>query len=151
MKTKAANNRVDISLFCEEMLATCAVTNLRKLSRHVTNGFNEKIKHLGLKTTQICVIQAIGQNQGQPMSFYADELCMDLSTLTRSLHTLEKAGLIRLEPGHRREKLAYLTDAGAEKITEAYPLWQEAQKEFISKFGEECWKNFLNAAHSTTD
>ena len=136
---------------CEEILTTCAVTNLRKLTRLVTNGFNERIKSSGLRTTQICVILSIGREQGKPLTSYADELCMDLSTLTRSLDTLEKNGLILLKSGRRRERLAYLTKDGIQKIAEVYPLWQRAQADFIKTFGRDSWKNYLRAATGATD
>lgn len=137
-------------MLCGEILKTCAATNLRKLTRLVTNNFNEKIKSTGMRTTQICVMLIMGQVPGKALTFYAAELGMDLSTLARSLDTLEKNGLVRLESGRRRERLAYLTQAGEDKIAEVYPLWQEAQAEFLATFGEESWRRYLNAADKAT-
>ena len=138
----------DTDQICEEILTTCAVTNLRKLTRLVTNRFNEKIKTTGMRTTQICVMLAIGREAGKALTSYAEELCMDLSTLARSLETLEKQGLVRIKPGRRREKLVYLTETGKEKIHEVYPIWQKAQAGFIKAFGEDAWRHYLDAADS---
>lgn len=134
---------------CQEILTTCAVTNLRKLTRLMTNQFNEAIKPTGMRTTQICVMLAIGRDPGKPLTAYADDLWMDLSTLARSIETLEKSGFIVLKSGKRRERLAYLSPEGETKIAEVYPLWQEAQAQFIAAFGPELWQSYLNAAAST--
>lgn len=140
-----------VSDICQEILTTCAVTNLRRLTRLTTNQFNETIKPTGMRTTQICVILSIGLNKGQPLSYYADELGMDLSTLARSVETLEKSGYIALKHGKRRERLAYLTAEGKDKIVEVYPLWQKAQAEFIASFGNEQWQTYLDAAQDSTN
>jgi len=131
---------------CDEILTTCAVTNLRKLTRLTTNQFNERIKSTGMRTTQICVLLAIGRERARPLTAYAEELCMDLSTLARSIETLEKGGFVALRSGKRRERLAILTEAGEKKIAEVYPLWQAAQAEFIAAFGSERWQTYLSAA-----
>lgn len=136
---------------CDEIMTTCAVTNLRRLTRLTTNQFNEKIKPTGMRTTQICVMLSIGRQSGKPLTFYADELGMDLSTLARSVDTLAKDGFVVLHPGKRRERLACLTEAGEEKIAEVYPLWQEAQEEFIRAFGHEHWQIYLGAAAGGRD
>jgi DNA-binding MarR family transcriptional regulator len=130
---------------CKEILDTCAVSNLRKLSRLTTAHFNEKIKTTGMKTTQFCVLFNIGRYPGKSLSFYAEELGMDLSTLTRSLDNLSQSGFVVLQSGKRREKRAVLTVSGAEKIEQVYPYWLEAQSEFIKSFGEEQWQSFLGA------
>lgn len=131
-------------------MTTCAVTNLRRLTRLTTNQFNEKIKPTGMRTTQICVMLAIGRDSGRPLTSYADELGMDLSTLARSIETLEKGGFIVLRPGRRRERLAFLSEQGEKKIAEVYPLWQAAQAEFIAAFGSEHWQSYLGAAAEST-
>ncbi len=135
---------------CEEILETCAVTNLRKLTRLTTNRFNEHMKSTGLRTTQICVMLAIGRAPGKTLSFYAEELRMDLSTLARSVATLQDSGYIHLDDGVKREKLASLTEAGEKKLAEVYPLWLNAQDEFIRSFGREDWQIYLEAAASDT-
>ena len=130
---------------CGEILDTCAVSNLRKLSRLTTNHFNEKIKHTGMKTTQFCVLFNIGRNPGKSLSYYAEELGMDLSTLTRSLDNLSDSGLVDLQSGKRRERLAYLTELGEQKVNDVYPYWLEAQTDFVNAFGQGEWQNFLNS------
>ncbi len=131
-------------------MTTCAVTNLRKLTRLTTNQFNEKIKPTGMRTTQICVLLAIGKERGKPLSMYAEELGMDLSTLARSIETLEKSGFVMLKAGKRRERLAHLSAEGEKKIAEVYPFWQAAQAEFIAAFGRNHWQNYLDAAAEST-
>lgn len=140
-----SDDRYHIQAACEEMLRTCAVNNLRKLTRLTTSRFNEKIKRTGMKTTQMCVLMVIGQDQGRPMNIYADQLGMDLSTLARGVDTLAANGLVTLKPGNRRERLLFLTEDAKQKIDEVYPLWQEAQNEFLEAFGQTQWEEYLEA------
>ena len=140
------NHSPETASLCREILLTCAVNNLRKLTRLTTNKFNDKIKPTGMRHTQICILLIIGMEPGKSLSAYADDLGMDLSTLARSVETLEKSGFVTLQSGRRRERLAFLSPAGEEKIAQAYPYWQEAQAEFIAAFGEEHWQNYLTAA-----
>ncbi len=135
---------------CEEILATCAVNNLRKLTRVTTTRFNESIKSTGMRTTQMCIILAIGSAPGNALTTYAEKLCMDLSTLTRSIESLEKKGFIVLKSGKRRERLAYTTEAAEQKIIEVYPIWQKSQTNFLEDFGNENWETHLNAAANST-
>jgi len=103
------------------------------------------MKPSGLRTTQICIMLAIGRAPEQPLSYYADDMGMDLSTLVRSIEMLQQEEFISLAHGKRREKLASLTEKGENKITDIYPLWQEAQAEFIAWFGAKRWQNYLDA------
>lgn len=139
------------AFICKEILTTCAVNNLRKLTRLTTNQFNEKIKGTDMRHTQVCVMLVVGLEPGKTLTAYADELGMDLSTLARSVETLEKSGFIELHSGKRRERLACLTPAGEEKIAEVYPLWQEAQSEFIAAFGQDQWETYLRAARKSAN
>ncbi len=139
-----------IAAICDEILTTCAVNNLRKLTRLTTSQFNDKIKPTGIRTTQMCIMFVIGNDPGKSLSTYAEALSMDLSTLARSIDTLVDAGYISLKSGNRRERLAFLTEAAEQKIDEVYPLWLEAQTEFIEAFGQEQWQAYLNAAHNSS-
>lgn len=145
-----ANQNPKTASICREIMTTCAVTHLRRLTRLTTNQFNDKIKPTGLRHTQVCVMMVIGIEPGKTLTTYASDLGMDLSTLARSIETLEKGGYVRLESGKRRERLAHLSAEGEDKLAEVYPLWLEAQNQFVDAFGAEHWEGYLSAASKHT-
>jgi DNA-binding MarR family transcriptional regulator len=63
---------------------------------------------------------------------------MDLSTLSRNLERLRARGWIEPVPeSDARLRPFRLTGAGREKIREAYPSWQEAQRKASALLGDE--------------
>jgi DNA-binding MarR family transcriptional regulator len=120
----------------ENILKECLVYNTRRFTRLATNSLNQKLAPSGLRCTQYSILIAIGAQEGATMTGLSDYLGMDISTLTRSLDNLEQQGYISYESGNHREKHARLTDAGAAKIDEAYPLWEAEQKRFANLFDD---------------
>ena len=57
----------------------------------------------------------------------ASLLAMDRTTLTAALKPLERRGLVRIQPAEadRRTRLLVLTQAGAEALAAALPIWRE--------------------------
>ena len=55
---------------------------------------------------------------------------MDRTTLTRNLKPLEREGLLSVAPGavDKRSREVRLTSKGLERLEQALPLWQEAQR-----------------------
>ncbi|BAZ37640.1 transcriptional regulator, MarR family protein [Calothrix sp. NIES-4101] len=82
--------------------------------------------------------------ESTPITRLAQELFTDQTTLTRNLNLLEKRGLVAIAPGEdRRVKLVSLTSEGKAVLTEAIPLWEQAQAEVMQHFGEDSWKSLL--------
>ena len=136
---------------CRAILGECASFQLRKAARLTTNTFNDILKPTGLRSTQVSVLLGAGAHPGESISSLANKLCLDVSTLQRSLMVLQKQGLVALAKGHQREKKVSLTEAGLQKAEEARPYWERAQKRFLAAFGQEEWKDFLRAARSFCD
>ena len=76
---------------------------------------------------------------------------LDETTLTRNLRPLIDAGWVAIRPGEdRREKFIRLTDAGAAKLHEARPAWQQAQERLRSRLPEGTWSNLLDVLPELT-
>lgn len=121
------------------MTAECLCFRARRASRAITRLYDEALRPIGLQATQLTLLNAIAMagDAGQPMRRLADVLAMDLTTLSRNLGPLAKAGLIVLDrlPADRRVRIAKLSEAGAERLVAARPLWDRAHRRVVDALG----------------
>lgn len=114
---------------CQEIGRVCAVFNLRKASRAVTQLYEEIMKPSGILPTQFTLL-AITRSMGPvSISRMAKELVMDRTTLTRNLKPLEREGLLIVVPvkDDQRSREVSITSKGLKQLEQAIPFWQEAQ------------------------
>ena len=122
----------------------CVGTNLRMVTRVVTQFFDEALRGTGLRVSQLPILAALAQVEQIGLTTLADQLLLDYTTLVRNLKPLERDGLVKTSRGEdRRRRMIELTPAGEEKLNEAYPLWQEAQSTILVRFGRGRWRMFL--------
>lgn len=64
---------------------------------------------------------------------------MDQTTATRNIGLLERAGFVAVgvHPDDARKKVVELTPEGQAKLEEAFPLWEEAQREIREYLGDD--------------
>ena len=68
----------------------------------------------------------------------AEKVGMERTTLTRNLRPLTRAKWVAAATGKdRRQHLLQLTAAGRRKVVSSLPLWEEAQRQFLSQIGSE--------------
>jgi len=65
-------------------------------SRVVTRFYDEILRSVGLRATQLAVLVAVGNEDVMSITALAKFMGMDRSTLTRNLAPLEREGLIRV-------------------------------------------------------
>jgi DNA-binding MarR family transcriptional regulator len=69
-----------------------------------------------------------------------DALAVDQTTLTRSLHLMERDGLIERGPHpDGRIKAMRLTSKGRRALRVARPLWAQAQDKVLRELGTKVW------------
>lgn len=122
---------------CREIEQTCAVFNLRKASRVVTQLYEEIMKPSGILPTQFTLLVATRALGPIAISKMAEVLVMDRTTLTRNLKPLEREGLLSVAPGKddQRSREVSLTSKGLKKLELALPLWKEAQHRIKQALG----------------
>ena len=121
------------------MADECLCFRARRVSRALTRIYDEALRPLGIQATQLTLLNAIALSgeEGGPMSETAELLAMDGTTLSRNLHPLEKAGLVRVgrDPADRRVRIVLLTPAGRRLIQQALPLWKRAHRQVVATLG----------------
>ena len=119
-----------------EILATCACLHLRKATRVVTQLYDEGLRPIGLRSTQLPILATLAAHGALSVTDLAGRLVLDRTTLIRNLRPLQRRGLIEVgrEDG-KRTPWAALTTAGHEAAAAAVPLWARTQTRVTDELG----------------
>ena len=119
-----------------EMLGTCACLQLRKATRVLTQLYDEALRPLGLRSTQLPILVTLAAHGPLSMTELADSLVLDRTTLVRTLQPLQRRGLIEVGRDEgRRTRRATLTRAGEAAVAAAVPFWAQAQARVMDELG----------------
>jgi DNA-binding MarR family transcriptional regulator len=114
-------------LIAEQMLA-CTCARLRKVTRRVTQIYDQALAPLDLTITQFGLLAYLAAHGDVSIGALADEMVMDPTTLTRTLQPLERRKLIRIATARddRRRRNVALSETGRATFRDAVPLWRKA-------------------------
>src|SRR5213078_2148065 len=133
-----------------EIKATCACANVRNAARAVTQLFDEVLQPTGLRSTQFTLLVAVALLGEAPVMQLSRALVMDRTTLARNLKPLESLGHLTIEAGtDRRKHLVRLTERGRQALATALPYWEQAQKQVVTRLGQEQWQALLAELKAT--
>jgi DNA-binding MarR family transcriptional regulator len=120
----------------------CFCLKLRRSAEHVVRFYDTTLAPAGVTVRQYSLLKEVNAHQGCTVSELASVMCLDRSTLARSIKPLLKAGFLidEKESGARNSKLQ-LTESGVAAYHHAFKLWQEAQERFYDVLGEESMEN----------
>jgi len=119
---------------------SCLCHRTRTASRAVTRFYDEILRSVGLRATQLVVLVAVGNEDVMSITALAKFMGMDRSTLTRNLAPLEREGLIRVgNEGWRRSRTVAITQKGRSRLRAALPFWEKAQETMRQKLGSRRW------------
>ena len=123
-----------------EVIENCACHKVRTAARAVTRAYDEALRPVGLRATQLAVLVAVAMNNAISINALAEFMGMDRTTLTRNLRPLEKEGLVaRGIEGWRRSRALEITKKGRSRLRQALPLWSGAQQVLRKKLGDRNW------------
>ncbi len=139
----------DVDIYAQAA-AVCACANFRKVSRTVTQLFDQALQPSGLRSTQFIILLEIATVPSPTIALLARRLVMDPSTVTRNLRPLEKQGLIKtVSTENRRGRVLTLTLEGHERVEQVVPLWERTQNLFIKKLGQKRWSILFKHLQAT--
>jgi DNA-binding MarR family transcriptional regulator len=116
---------------------TCIALRLRLLNRVVTNLFDDALRPLGLKVSQLNLLVATAKlGLAQPAKV-CEILQLDTSTLSRNVERMRAKGWLEVvaEEDARTQPFR-LTAQGNKLLARAVPAWERAQKEATKILGE---------------
>ena len=117
---------------------TCIAVRLRLLNRVVTNYYDDALRPLGLKVSQLNILIVTARLGLARPAQVCESLQLDTSTLSRNVRPLQKQGWLEVVPDEdARAQPFRLTPKGKRLIEKAVPAWEEAQRQATELLGSE--------------
>jgi DNA-binding MarR family transcriptional regulator len=117
---------------------TCVAVRLRLLNRVVTSFYDEALRPLGLKVSQLNILIVTAKLGLARPAQVCEILQLDTSTLSRNVKPLQAHGWLEVVPEEdARAQPFRLTPRGKRLIEKAVPAWQEAQRQATELLGDE--------------
>ena len=117
---------------------SCIAVRLRLLNRVVTNVYDEALRPLGLKVSQLNILIVTAKLGLARPAQVCDMLQLDASTLSRNVKPLQAHGWLEVVPEEdARAQPFRLTAQGKRLIEKAVPAWEEAQRRATELLGDE--------------
>ena len=122
----------------ETIAASCIAGRWRMLNRAITNIYNDALRPLGLKASQLSILIVTAKLGLVRPGQVCEILHLDVSTLSRNVKPLQAHGWVEVVPGEdARAQPFRLTPKGKRLIEKAVPAWEEAQRRASELLGNE--------------
>ena len=121
----------------DRIAASCIAVRLRLLNRVVTNLYDEALRPLGLKVSQMNVLVVAARLGVARPAQVSELLHLDISTLSRNVDRMMAKGWLEAVPEQdARTQPFRLTDQGRRLLERAIPAWEKAQEQAAELLGE---------------
>jgi DNA-binding MarR family transcriptional regulator len=144
MSTKPEARTVDNAVV-NEITSNCLLTRTRRLSRLVTNTYDQALRPFGVNAPQFSLLVLIAKFGPASRAEIGRANYQDRSTLTRNLALLLAQGWVEelATKGGRSRPIA-ISDKGRQLLASAAPAWREAQAEARRLIGDDAAANILS-------
>jgi DNA-binding MarR family transcriptional regulator len=117
---------------------TCIAVRLRRLNRVVTNFYDDALRPLGLRVSQLNILIVTAKLGLARPAQVCEFLQLDTSTLSRNVKPLQAHGWLEIMPDEdARAQPFRLTPQGKRLIEKAVPAWEDAQRRASELLGGE--------------
>ena len=115
----------------------CVAVRLRMLNRAITNIYDDALRPLDLKVSQMNILVAAAK-MGTARPFDVCEyLHLDVSTLSRNVDRMKARGWLKVVPEEDgRSQPFKLTRNGRKLLEKAIPAWSAAQQQVTGVLGD---------------
>ena len=121
----------------DRVAASCIAVRLRLLNRVITNLYDEALRPLGLKVSQLNVLVVTARLGVARPAQVSEVLHLDLSTLSRNVDRMRARGWLETVPEEdARTQPFRLTEQGRRLLERAIPAWEKAQQQAALLLGE---------------
>lgn len=129
----------------------CLCASLRRAARAVTQVYDRALRPVGLRATQLTLLQALERGEGITPSRLGMQLAIDATTLSRTLRPLQRRGWIASASAtDRRERRLHLTPAGRRQLARVQKQWDGVQARLRKRLGRGEWRRIMAALEHVT-
>jgi DNA-binding MarR family transcriptional regulator len=129
----------------------CMCASFRRSSRALTQLYEKELRPLGLRATQLTILQVLSRAGEIPQGKLGEILAMDSTSLTRTLAIMIRRGWVTERRGEdKRERWLRLNSAGEAQLSRAEPVWEKVQSRLRRQLGTHNWNNFLKLTQQLT-
>ena len=115
----------------------CIAVRMRMLNRVVTNIYDDALRPLGVKVSQMNILVAAGRMGTARPAEICERLQLDVSTLSRNVERMKARGWLEVIPDEDgRAQPFRLTNEGRKLLERAAPAWKKAQRKARSLLGD---------------
>jgi DNA-binding MarR family transcriptional regulator len=120
----------------DTMARECLAVRLRMLNRVITNIYDDALRPLGVKTSQLNILVATAHAGLAKPAEVCHTLQLDTSTLSRNVERMKANGWLEVVPDEDgRAQPFRLTAKGKKLVARAKPAWEMAQKKATELLG----------------
>src|SRR5215469_12897214 len=122
----------------------CMCGSLRRSARALTQMYESELRLLGLRSTQLTILQVLSRTGELPQKRLGEFLAMDSTSLTRTLAVMLREGWLTERRGEdRRERWIGMSSPGERKLSKALPTWEKVQARLRRKIGPQSWNDLM--------
>jgi DNA-binding MarR family transcriptional regulator len=121
----------------DKVASECVAVRLRMLNRVITNIYDDALRSLDLKVSQMNILVAAAKKGTARPVEVCEHLHLDVSTLSRNVERMKVRGWLEVVPDEDgRSQPFRLTPQGRKLLEKAIPAWREAQQQVKKILGE---------------
>ncbi len=146
-------SRPEAVRIAEEIGESCLNSRARVLSRVVTSIYDDELRDVGIKASQLNLLVAIATAGSVRRTDVGRYLHLDSSTLTRNLRVMETNGWIEeaADDSDGRGRPVRITAIGERVLTNAAPAWRIAQRRTSKLLGIEGRSSLVRLVDGISD
>ncbi|MGA2102698.1 MAG: MarR family transcriptional regulator [Candidatus Sulfotelmatobacter sp.] len=122
----------------------CLCASLRRTARALTQLYEHELRPLGLRSTQMTILQVLSRAGELSQGQLGQILAMDSTSLTRTLAIMSREAWVTERRGEdRRERMLRLSEAGEKQLKRALPAWEKVQSRLRHQLGGQSWSDLM--------
>src|SRR5213593_4812183 len=122
----------------DKIAGECVAVRLRMLNRIITNIYDDALRPLDLKVSQMNILVAAAKMGTAHPIEVCEYLHLDVSTLSRNVERMKARGWLEVVPDEDgRSQPFRLTPQGRKLLGKAIPAWSDAQWQVKKVLGDE--------------
>ncbi len=115
----------------------CIAVRIRMLNRMVTNIYDDALRPLGIKVSQMNILVAAAKMGTVRPAQLSEQLHLNVSTLSRNVERMKARGWLEVVPEEDGRTHPFrLTNEGRVMVEQAAPTWKKAQRRARALLGD---------------